>query len=301
MNRTWIILSQMKYFKWLLVCCVVLGVFVFFNRPSVRPQVAVCSVFQNEAPWLKEWVKYHHDVLGVSHFYLYNNDSTDNYYEILKPYIDQGVVEIIDWSSKDLKHCFDSTCSGACDTGENISFDFFQAGAFNDCLKNRALGKDKWVAIIDIDEFIVSSKGAQAFYDLLVDAEKMGRGSILLHWRMFGTSNVETLQEGELLTEKLTWRGLDDHPWSYHVKSIHRPEAVALCNIHTAYKLNEGYQQKVIKPDVVCIHHYWTRTERFCLQKRGMTKASNPEFFEAMHQVKDETMLKFVPNLKSKI
>lgn len=36
-------------------------------------------------------------LIGIEHFYLYNNNSTDNYEEVLKPYIDKGLVTLIDW------------------------------------------------------------------------------------------------------------------------------------------------------------------------------------------------------------
>jgi hypothetical protein len=55
-------------------------------------------MFKDEAPWLKEWISYHHNILGVEHFYLYNNDSSDDYREVLRPWIDQHIVELIDWS-----------------------------------------------------------------------------------------------------------------------------------------------------------------------------------------------------------
>lgn len=35
-------------------------------------------MFYNEAKFLKEWLDYHL-VIGVGHFYLYNNNSTDDY------------------------------------------------------------------------------------------------------------------------------------------------------------------------------------------------------------------------------
>ena len=49
--------------------------------------LAIATMFQDEARWLKEWLEYHL-LVGVQHFYLYNNLSSDNYQDVLQPYID---------------------------------------------------------------------------------------------------------------------------------------------------------------------------------------------------------------------
>ena len=48
-------------------------------------------MFRNEAAYLKEWIEYHH-LAGVEHFWLYNNNSTDQWQDVLQPYIDWGIV-----------------------------------------------------------------------------------------------------------------------------------------------------------------------------------------------------------------
>lgn len=250
-------------------------------------RLAVCAIFKNEAPWIKEWLTYHRDVLGVSKFYLYNNESTDDYKAVLGPFIEEGVVELIDWDSRNPTHLAYGAFMDApwCPA---------QLGAYNDCLKNRALKEAKWVAMIDIDEFIVPSIGVKGFYKLLDDAEKHNKGTVSIHWRVFGTSGVEELREGELLTEKLVRRARDDLPWNKLVKSIHRPEAVSFCLIHIAEKLNPNFGAKTFKPDQVRINHYWTRTEKFCLQKRHKSKETHPELLQALNEVEDLTILPLI-------
>lgn len=53
--------------------------------------VSICAIFKNEAKYLKEWIDYHL-IVGVDHFYLYNNYSDDNYEKVLKPYIQRQLV-----------------------------------------------------------------------------------------------------------------------------------------------------------------------------------------------------------------
>lgn len=248
----------------------------FSCSSSHKHRLAICAMFQNEAPWLKEWITYHHKVLGVDHFYLYNNDSTDDFMKILQPYIDNGMVELIDWSSNDPSHW-------VTEINYLVPWIAVQVNAYKDCLKNRALGKSRWVALIDIDEFIVPAKGVKSFYETIRSLEKKGKGSIQMFWRCFGTSDIEALKEGELMVENLVWRSHDDHPWNTLFKSIHRPEAVTTLNPHGADKLKKPYRRYTLPREQATIHHYWTRTEQVCLEKRNLSKSLNPEFFENLH------------------
>lgn len=253
--------------------------------------LAICAIFKNEAPWLKEWILYHQKVLGVERFYLYNNESTDDSEEVLEPFIKEGIVELIRWESDDPSHLASGPFMDA-------PWSAAQLGAYNDCLKNRALGKVKWVAMIDIDEFIVPVKGVKSFYALLDQAEKNKKGAVSLYWRVFGTSGIETLQEGEFLTEKLTWRTENDHPSNQLVKSIYRPEAVDFCLVHVAEKLKPGFGARTLKADQVRIHHYWTRTESFFYKKRQQKENMDPRFFDTFNQVNDSTIHQYLHKLK---
>ncbi|MCI9362446.1 MAG: glycosyltransferase family 92 protein, partial [Hungatella sp.] len=62
-------------------------------------KVSICAIFKDESSVLREWIEYHL-IVGVEHFYLYNNDSIDNYKEILDPYINKGIVTLIEWPGK---------------------------------------------------------------------------------------------------------------------------------------------------------------------------------------------------------
>jgi Glycosyl transferase family 2 len=47
--------------------------------------VCILAIFKNEADGLEEWLQHYLD-LGVSHFYLIDNDSTDNFMPIIEKY-----------------------------------------------------------------------------------------------------------------------------------------------------------------------------------------------------------------------
>jgi hypothetical protein len=260
------------------------GVLFCFLPQKYPYRLAVCAIFKNEAPWLKEWLIYHCDVLGAERFYLYNNDSTDEYLKILQPYIEKGIVELIDWSCSDPNHFLPSE--------DPAPWSGAQIGAYNDCLKNKALKKAKWVAMIDIDEFIVPVHGIKSFYRFLHHAEKKRKGTIKIPWRIFGTSHVIELKPGELLTEKLKFRADDSHYWHNWAKSLHRPEGVQYCHIHDAVKMTPHFRREMSDPNELRIHHYWTRTEKFCREKR---KEGD---FSAFNQVEDDVFLQYVPSLR---
>jgi len=60
---------------------------------------AICAIFKNEAPYLREWVQFHR-LQGFERFHLYNNESTDDWMPELWDLISSGVVTIHDWSGK---------------------------------------------------------------------------------------------------------------------------------------------------------------------------------------------------------
>ena len=56
------------------------------DKNLFKYDLAVVAIFKNEAPYLCEWLGYHL-LAGVEHFYLYDNDSSDNCDEIIEPYV----------------------------------------------------------------------------------------------------------------------------------------------------------------------------------------------------------------------
>lgn len=275
-----------------LASCILFTIW-FFERekpPSHAHKLAICAMFKNEGPWLKEWIEYHR-LLGATYFYLYNNDSTDGYAEILQPYIEKGIVELIDW---------DSSAEHAIYGIEDVSFIPFQLGAYNDCLKKRALGQAEWLAIIDIDEFIVPVNGKKTFISLLNKSAHSHIGSLRLPWRVFGTSRVTELHEDELLIEKLFQKADDKHPWNKNVKSIHRPEAIEFCLVHENQSLRDGFKSKRLKGCEYRIHHYWTRTEKELSQKRKLTDFEKEKISHEFNLFEDRTIFQYLPLLKKR-
>lgn len=126
-----------------------------------RYSVCICGIFKNEEPYLKEWLE-HHLKIGVEHFYLYNNNSSDNCLEVLKPYIEKGFVTLTDWPKNQA-----------------------QLEAYEDCIEKYSRDTN-WIGFIDIDEFIMLREDISNISDVL--SSFIERGSVILYWRVFGSS-----------------------------------------------------------------------------------------------------------------
>ena len=72
--------------------------FAITRKNSIQKKytISICGIFKNEAPYLKEWIEYHL-LIGIDHFYLYNNNSEDDYKSILQPYIKKGLITLTEW------------------------------------------------------------------------------------------------------------------------------------------------------------------------------------------------------------
>lgn len=162
-------------------------------------------MFRNEEPYLKEWVEYHL-AAGVEHFWLYNNNSDDHSLEVLKPYVEKGIVEVFFWPTTPLESCY----VGA------------QLKAFRDGI-NRSCKKSTWIALIDIDEFILPMQDHTIIDCLNNHFSKAD--AIYVNWRNFGTGGIY-LTAGQSQLLNLTACSRATHSDNGIGKSIVRPEFV---------------------------------------------------------------------------
>lgn len=270
------------------------------SAAEYRYQLSICAIFQNEAPYLKEWLEYHR-LLGVEHFFLINHLSQDHFQEVLEPYIQEGIVELKNEKRK-------------ADTIQ--TFNPLQCNHYTECIKN-ARGISKWVAFIDIDEFILPME-KKPLLDILAPFEKFG--AVGVNWLMFGTSNVKKIPEDRLLIEMLTSCTETGYANNRYVKSIIRPEfASHFENPHQPVFLDDyfavntnklpfdGDMSDYVLSNKLRINHYWTKDEDF-FYKRKIDRQKhwggkpNPEsIFKKMNVKQDETILRYVPELRKRV
>src|SRR5215212_567322 len=102
---------------------------------SSKPYLSICASYRWEGPFLREWVAFH-KLVGVERFFLYDNDSDDEHREALAPYVDEGTVDVLHWPE----------------------YPMGQVKAYAHCLEAHA-GDARWIAFVDVDEFLFSPAG----------------------------------------------------------------------------------------------------------------------------------------------
>lgn len=265
----------------------------FKSLPSY--ELSIAAIFRNEAPYFKEWIEYHR-MVGVEHFWLYNDTSQDNWLEVLQPYISEGVVEIIDWPVPDF-----------------LQFIHYQVYAYRDALK-RAKGQTTWLALIDIDEFLLPKDEATVTDCLKVHFADAA--AIYVNWRHFGTNGVY-LKEYEPLLFRLTACNNKLHSTNGVGKTIVRPDctnAEDLWNPHhcvleapNAYYdgdgkyIGSGYEPALDgkgHTNVLQLNHYKMRDENYFrnvrLTRPGIEEWLLWEHYNAFNLEQDTTIIDFI-------
>ena len=269
----------------------------YLNKQDIKSHEArvhtlsICSLFKNEAPWLKEWIEYHR-LVGVDHFYLYNNMSTDQYKKVLAPYVRSGLVTIIDWPDRE---------------GEGNWVFTTQGPAFLDCCR-RVSHETTWLAMIDVDEFLVPGRDIT-----MKDVVKRYKGypGLLIYWHVFGTSHVKHLPKNTLLIEALHLTTPLDYPDP--PKSIVRPEMVTGFQWppHRCLYTNNRQPLDLSKTEAR-INHYVNRTKDFLREKikkkehmecKKLSKKEKKELKRRGNDVEDQEKLiqRYVPELRRRM
>jgi glycosyltransferase involved in cell wall biosynthesis len=158
---------------------------------------AICAVFRDEARYLAEWVEFHR-LVGFEHFFLYDDRSGDAGRDVLASYIAEGLLTLAD--------CAIPIASGG------------QGWAYDDAIE-RARGRFRWLAFIDIDEFLFSPSD-QALPEVLASFEHYP--GVLVNWQVYGSSGLQDRSDG-LLIETFTQRAETDWVRNRRVKSIVDP------------------------------------------------------------------------------
>ena len=171
------------YKIYVLLKLIILNIVVrpFLHRPNYdkKYKLSICVIFKNESRFLSEWILYH-QLLGVEHFYLYNNNSGDNYKEVLKKFIEEGIVTLIEWP-----------------------YEQAQIKAYKDFYENFR-HETQWVSFLDIDEFICPRYETN-IVDWIKEHDKYP--VLVLYWRMFGTAGKLKHDDTKLVIEQynISW------------------------------------------------------------------------------------------------
>lgn len=138
-----------------------------------KHHISLCIMFKDEAPYLREWIEYHL-MVGVDHFYMYDNNSSDGYKSVIESYLDEGLITLIPWPEE---HA--------------------QVKGYEDCIR-RFQGESDWIGFIDVDEFLVpvAEESLVTFLDRFSN-----RPAVLVYWRLFGSGGLIERDTKRLVTE----------------------------------------------------------------------------------------------------
>lgn len=223
--------------------------------------LSVCAIAKNEGPYFKEWIEWHINH-GVDKFYIYDNESTDNTKDILAPYIKSGIVDYKYWPGYRK-----------------------QLAAYDDCLeKNRFTSR--WIAFIDLDEFIVPIKDA-SIPDFLIKLESFA--AVEINWLIYGSSGkkYKTLDN---VMERFKFHSKPNHYLNRHVKSIVNPRRVfTMIGCHEAAKISgyiadshncpikKNFRNREPQQDVIRINHYAVKSYEEFIEKQARGRASGTQ------------------------
>ena len=303
------ILSLVLFWGKLLCCNTIVRLFLKKPKYNKKYKVAICGIFKNEASFLKEWIEYH-EMIGVEHFYLYNNNSEDDYKEVLLPYINRGLVTLVDWP-----------------------YDQAQIKAYQNFYETYR-HETQWVSFLDIDEFLCP-RYEQTLTEWLFKNDKYP--AIVIYWRMFGTSGKLHHNNDQLVLEQysVSWDHLyhcgkclvnTDYeiavfdPSTHHLTRVKYPILGGLLKI-TMFPANQfcwfvfdpihfsGFYDE--SKFTIQINHYWSKAWDVYEKKRRMTDVyfkENPKinmsyFYEHEHEnrTEDHTIFRFLMQLKLKL
>ena len=185
--------------------------------------LSVGAMFKNESHSIKEWIRHylHH---GVEHFYLINDNSTDNFMEIIQEYIDNNIVTLF-----------------------NDNEPYYlgrQRNLYNRHILPR-IKETKWLLVVDIDEYVWSKQDID-LTNILKASEHLSQ--IQIQETLFG-SNGHVVQPTFIVksfTRRKNILNTDSVKVKYIVNTSY--EFTSL-NVHHATYLNENDK---ISPDGKC-------------------------------------------------
>lgn len=259
----------------------------YILKPKPNYKLSICAIIKNENVYLEEWINYYL-LIGVEHFYLYDNESK---------------IPIKD-TLKELKLDSHTTVRKIKGQGQ-------QMNAYADCVK-RFGASSQWIAFVDMDEFIVPKAYPHNLADFLDDYRDYG--ALNINWVIFG-SNGHKKRTNKPQLESFVLRSEDNFYKNRHTKCIIQPKFAERCdNPHYFYykdkklAVNENFEPVVgaysdVSVNKIQINHYYCRSEEEYLEKIGRgagdmvrvrKMADFHEHNDNTNVVKDTTILEII-------
>jgi hypothetical protein len=270
---------------------------------AARAYLSICALYRDHATYLREWIEFHR-LVGVDRFFLYDNESSDDHEEVLAPYVRRGIVEVNDWPTP---------------TSVRKGAPWGIIPAFDDCL-GRHRDDSRWIAFLDVDEFLFSPTG-RPLPDILRGFERFP--AVEVSRLDFGPSGHRTRPAG-LVIESYLRRRAYGSPENFvdleHVKSIVDPTRVERARNGHGFFYTEGravYEdgeragdppgsRRYPQASLLRINHYVTKSEEEYEIKEARWAAlglarrpPSPRLYEWLSAEQDEAITAYVPALRA--
>ena len=219
--------------------------------------LSVCAIVKNEAAYLPEWIEFY-KLAGADKFYIYDNDSTDNTKEVLKPYIDAGDVVY-------------TLQSGQAQ----------QLVAYNDAVA-RYKNETKWLAFFDLDEFVLPLS-TRTIPEFLKDFEE--ECGVVVYWMIYGDNGHKTKTDG-LVLERFTAHAEEGFAINRYLKTIANPREIEKADIHFSFykgglavdengRFRSGGMGEEPQLKKIRMNHYFGKSFEEFMQKRNRGMADH--------------------------
>jgi FkbM family methyltransferase len=270
------------------------------RRPPPKKLAAVVLVVKDEASDIEAWLAWY-DVLGFDACIVFDDDSTDGTWELLR-----RAAKVQDIRAMQAK----GPREARFETRQEQSYRFALA---------EYSGEFEWLAFFDADEFLRLERDASiaGFLARFADAD-----AVAVNWCNYGSSG-HYLKPDALPVEAYTWHGNEREVVNRHVKSLVRPGRVGgrWLNVHSfdvdpeRYAMSDGAQATwsatpgIIDRDpdwsVARLMHYQCRSmEHFLerLRKRPELRGQR-NLWEAydVRQVCDEAPGRLAPRVRARM
>ena len=295
-----------RFLSWVYACTgigyILVGLHsLITHKKQYKYYASLCLIFKDEAPFLKEWIEYHR-MIGIDHFYLYNNNSTDNFRQVIDSYVESGVITLIEWEK-----------------------DYSQAEAYKHCYDS-CRNETHWLGYIDADEFL--NLHVDLGDDIKIFLKKFDRyPSLHMPWRIFGSSGIMEMDYSKPVIEQFTqcWPYLHNEVKSfinndydfmrisvhYHIaRFLGLPIYGILTNRMFSPYMKCSPRKLVPK---LCVNHYWCKSFDFFLYKAFVkTDVCSPyaerrrqergiNLFELQCSDRDYSIQRWLVNLKERL
>lgn len=228
--------------------------------------LSACLIAKNEGRYLLEWIAFHKAV-GFDHFYIYDNDSSDDTRSILTALQERGWCTYTQWPRSAFQ-------------------DNPQVNAYRHMV-SQYHQETSWVAIIDADEFVVPITSSRV--DEVLRKRFSHAASVLCNWRVFGSSG-QNEDNGKFCIERFRRSSENNYHSNNHVKAICRPDLVETAFVHNHYMkagpivLSDGSDMSPARNQLTAspvyghlqINHYFCKSFAEFLRKRNKGLADFP-------------------------